>query len=69
MAVTYTCDKCRRELTNTDMKGGAHRLKIEDVIPWASDSRNRSVLALDTTWDLCDACLQSLRAFMTRSET
>lgn len=63
MATTYTCDKCGHVLTSTNaVPGGAHRLKITDTIPWG-DTLNRNPNALNTTLDLCDACLLDFKCW------
>lgn len=56
----YICDRCGKELKHVeDPKGGAHRLKISDVIPWIE---NHELAKYQK--DLCGSCNKDLREFL-----
>lgn len=57
----YICDRCGKQLVHRDdPKGGAHRLKVKDVIPWSENT----VMLSEFEKDLCGPCFKELRTFL-----
>lgn len=64
--VTYTCDRCSAQLTSReDVRGGAHRITVTDVIPWTPGA-SHGARKLPTV-DLCGACFGELELWITGS--
>lgn len=67
MATKHICDRCGKELTARDRNGGAHRINLRDVIPWAEEANHSSTVTLPEKWDACDDCARELRLFLTET--